>query len=203
MTNFCDDNEAASQTPPPPRCAWSPSPTIVGADERRVLAARSRPSFAKPLQKAVIARSEATKQSSIEPRKPVSAAELTELPTGLLHGACHRAGHFGPDPLARNDERKRKRNADKRGHNLRTIGCGAAQRGSTPVGVPPRLSPEGVLVPRLSFRPCFLGRSRSAGSYKPAPTGGRKTLRSLSGRYPPHLSQSREAPPVPVIMPGD
>jgi hypothetical protein len=24
--------------------------------------------------------------------------------TGLLRGACHRAGHFGPDPLARNDE---------------------------------------------------------------------------------------------------
>src|ERR1700689_432119 len=23
--------------------------------------------------------------------------------TGLLRGACHRAGHFGPDPLARND----------------------------------------------------------------------------------------------------
>jgi hypothetical protein len=23
---------------------------------------------------------------------------------GLLRGACHRAGHFGPDPLARNDE---------------------------------------------------------------------------------------------------
>ena len=24
-------------------------------------------------------------------------------PPGLLRGACHRAGHFGPDPLARND----------------------------------------------------------------------------------------------------
>ena len=23
---------------------------------------------------------------------------------GLLRGACHRAGHFGPDPLARNDD---------------------------------------------------------------------------------------------------
>jgi hypothetical protein len=22
---------------------------------------------------------------------------------GLLRGACHRAGHFGPDPLSRND----------------------------------------------------------------------------------------------------
>jgi hypothetical protein len=24
--------------------------------------------------------------------------------SGLLRGACHRAGHFGPDPLARNDD---------------------------------------------------------------------------------------------------
>src|SRR5579871_1087989 len=26
---------------------------------------------------------------------------------GLLRGACHRAGHFGPDPLARNDDSMR------------------------------------------------------------------------------------------------
>jgi hypothetical protein len=45
------------------------------------------------ISKSVIARSEATKQSS----KPCRC-------TGLLRGACHRAGHFGPDPLARNDE---------------------------------------------------------------------------------------------------
>jgi hypothetical protein len=25
--------------------------------------------------------------------------------SGLLREACHRAGHFGSDPLARNDER--------------------------------------------------------------------------------------------------
>ncbi len=29
---------------------------------------------------------------------------LCSLKAGLLRGACHRAGHFGPDPLARNDE---------------------------------------------------------------------------------------------------
>ncbi len=29
---FCDDNEASSQTPPPPRCAWCPSPANAGAD---------------------------------------------------------------------------------------------------------------------------------------------------------------------------
>jgi hypothetical protein len=40
----------------------------------------------------VIARSEATKQSGDSPK------------TGLLRGVYHRAGHFGPDPLARNDD---------------------------------------------------------------------------------------------------
>ncbi len=28
--NFCTDNEAPSQRPPPPRCAWSPSPASRG-----------------------------------------------------------------------------------------------------------------------------------------------------------------------------
>jgi hypothetical protein len=29
----------------------------------------------------------------------------SEIPApGLLRGACRRAGHFGPDPLARNDD---------------------------------------------------------------------------------------------------
>src|SRR5262245_24484818 len=41
----------------------------------------------------VIARSEATKQSSS--RLPIF---------WIARGACHRPGHFGPDPLARNDE---------------------------------------------------------------------------------------------------
>ncbi|HUI12400.1 MAG TPA: SIR2 family protein [Xanthobacteraceae bacterium] len=32
----CDDNEALSQSPPPPCFAWSPSPTVVGADYDRL-----------------------------------------------------------------------------------------------------------------------------------------------------------------------
>jgi hypothetical protein len=32
------------------------------------------------------------------------AIQNLELPSGLLRGACHRAGHFGPDPLDRNDD---------------------------------------------------------------------------------------------------
>src|SRR5580704_6116734 len=42
----------------------------------------------------VIARSEATTQSRLPSRRD----------SGLLRGACHRAGPSGPDPLARNDD---------------------------------------------------------------------------------------------------
>ena len=68
-------------------------------------------------------------------------------------------------------------------------GGGAAQRrGRSPLGVPPRLSSVGRN--RLTHsRPGFLGRGRSAGSGKPAPTGG-GDLALLRGRYP--------RPPVPV-----
>src|SRR6185437_8643145 len=50
VENSFDDNEATSQTPPPPRFAWSPSPAIAGAERQSapVLAARflfSRVSF--------------------------------------------------------------------------------------------------------------------------------------------------------------
>jgi hypothetical protein len=37
-----------------------------------------------------------------EERKRRSNPVVT-LISGLLRGACHRAGHFGPGPLARND----------------------------------------------------------------------------------------------------
>src|SRR6185437_12774699 len=42
VENSFDDNEATSQTPPPPRFAWSPSPAIAGAERQSapVLTAR-------------------------------------------------------------------------------------------------------------------------------------------------------------------
>jgi hypothetical protein len=63
--------------------------------------------------------------------------------------------------------------------------CGARSFGArTPDGVPPRLSPEGIIPSqRLGFRPGFLGRG-------------------LHGRYPPSPVPVQGAPPIPVIMPG-
>jgi hypothetical protein len=54
---------------------------------RPALAGRGIDSHSSSLRGAI-----ATKQSRTAPQ------------TGLLRGACHRAGHFGPDPLARNDK---------------------------------------------------------------------------------------------------
>ena len=76
-------------------------------------------------------------------------------------------------------------------------------RARSPAGVPPRLSPKGVVVPKAQLGPGFLGRGRSARSCKPAPTGGRRPCAVLSGHYTrPSLSQSSEAPRMPVIMPA-
>jgi len=41
--------------------------------------------------------------SSLRGAQRRSNPQLSAL-TGLLRGTCHRAGHFGPDPLARKDE---------------------------------------------------------------------------------------------------
>jgi hypothetical protein len=67
--------------------------------------------------------------------------------------------------------KRRKRNAGKRRvTNRRILRCGARPFGArTLVGVPPRLSPKGVIPSqRLSFRPGFLGRGLN-GRYPPSP----------------------------------
>jgi hypothetical protein len=51
--SFGDDNEASSQTPPPPRFAWSPSPAFAGADKLpHSRDAPAHPSFATALQES-------------------------------------------------------------------------------------------------------------------------------------------------------
>src|ERR1700689_1341868 len=56
------------------------------------------------------------------------------------------------------------------GTNRRILRCGARSSGArTLIGVPPRLSPEGIIPSqRLSFRPGFLGRGLN-GRYPPSP----------------------------------
>src|ERR1700688_1310994 len=70
--------------------------------------------------------------------------------------------------------------------NRRILRCGARPFGArTLVGVPPRLSPKGVSHPK--------GSASGQVSWDLVCTGVTRL----------RLSQSREAPPTPVVMPGD
>ena len=61
--------------------------------------------------------------------------------------------------------------------------------GRSPVGVPPRLSPEGLSSQRLNSRPCFLRLGGASDPVRFAQPGA-TDLALLRGRYP--------RPPVPV-----
>src|ERR1700730_16208280 len=68
---------------------------------------------------------------------------------------------------------KKMKEAERRqtlGHNRRILRCGARPFGARTLdGVPPRLSPQGIIPSqRLSFRPGFLGRDLN-GRYPPSP----------------------------------
>ncbi len=67
-----------------------------------------------------------------------------------------------PFPFQRSNK-NRKQDADRRGHHRRTFGRGAAQRGGSSVGVPPRLSPKGVVVPKARLQARFPGTRSDAG----------------------------------------
>ena len=69
--------------------------------------------------------------------------------------------------------RRKMKEAERRqtlGNNRRILRCGARPFGARTLdGVPPRLSPKGIIPsPRLSFRPGFLGRGLN-GRYPPSP----------------------------------
>ena len=66
-------------------------------------------------------------------------------------------------------KKKGRRNAGKRRTNHRACARRALSGARTPVGVPPRLSPKGIIPSqRLGFRPGFLGLGLN-GRYPPSP----------------------------------
>src|ERR1700676_2064993 len=72
------------------------------------------------------------------------------------------------------------------GSNRRILRCGARPFGARTLdGVPPRLSPKGVSHPK--------GSASGQASWDAVCTGVTRL----------RLSQSRDAPPTPVVMPGD
>jgi hypothetical protein len=92
------------------------------------------------------------------------------------------------------------------GTTCRTGGCGAAQRGGSSVGVPPRLSPKRLVIPKAQLQARLPGTWQGVRSGKVEtgfPKRSHASLNKLAGVTRLRLSQSREAPPAPVVMPGD
>ena len=97
----------------------------------------------------------------------------------------HRSVGFAfaqPTLQAERKDEKRKQNAGRRRLPTSATAVAALPPGgrSTPSGVPLRLSPRRLSSPRLSVRPCFLGRGRSVRSSTAAQPGA-EILRSSTG----------------------
>jgi hypothetical protein len=75
-----------------------------------------------------------------------------------------------PKPKCKRKKLKEAERRQTQGHNRRILRCGARSFGARTLdGVPPRLSPQGIIPSqRLSFRPGFLGRGLN-GRYPPSP----------------------------------
>src|SRR5271155_972349 len=91
----CSGNEASSQTPPPPRFAWSPSPAVAGADERP----RSRDACAPELclshaQESSPREGEAERRQAHHPLAAPSGAAAASSESARL-SALHRGARQG------------------------------------------------------------------------------------------------------------
>jgi hypothetical protein len=181
-------------------------------------------------------------------------SESRRGPLTLVRGACHRAGHFGPDPLAHStsprtrvevkqalsfsqrDPRRSFVHGEARigksaslsttrhllfsslkkergggtpanaGYHRRILRCGARSFGArTPDGVPPRLSPKGIIPSqRLSFGPGFLGRGLH-GRYPPSPVpvqGCTSHPGRNAGRHDAQAARERTANPPAGTAPA-
>jgi hypothetical protein len=128
--------------------------------------------------------------------------KLAEAPTGWLR-------------FTRHDE-KRRRNADKRivhppRHRARRalIADGARKSAHTirfgartPVGVPPRFSPKGLLIPKAQRWAMLPGTWPERSILDGRPNRGAETSRCSAALPAPCLSQSSGAPHAPVVVPA-
>ena len=89
---------------------------------------------------------------------------------------------------------------------IRNLPCrwhGRAPSGMrTPVGVPPRLSPEGLIVPKAQLQARLPGTRQERSIRKARSNRGAEILRRAAGVTRACLSQPRDASPAPVIVPG-
>ena len=82
-------------------------------------------------------------------------------------------------------------------------GAAALQRERSPLGVPPPFSPKGVLVPKARRQAMFPATWPERLVLKARPNRGAETSRRSAGVTRAGLSQSSDAPRVPVVVPAD
>jgi hypothetical protein len=162
--------------------ALAPEPCHARASRAARLSSHQRRNRSGPRKEQGVGPAFRSSVMPISPnRSPDERSDIRERRTGCSVRPGYRFAHPG------DEENRRKRNADKRG-SATAAPCGAARalrRARSSVGVPPRLSPKGVSHPE--------GSASGQASWDAVRTGV-TCLR---------LSQSREAPPAPVIMPED
>ncbi len=95
----------------------------------------------------------------------IERSEIRERRSGSVAAPGFRSAQPGLQNKMKEAERRQ-----TLGNNRRILRCGARPFGArTLAGVPPRLSPKGIIPSqRLSFRPGFLGRGLN-GRYPPSP----------------------------------
>jgi hypothetical protein len=72
----------------------------------------------------------------------------------------------------------------------------------TPSGVPQRLLPKGLFIPKAQRQATLLGTGRSVRSGTAAPTGGRRSCAAPRALPAPRDPSCSEAPRTPVIVPA-
>src|SRR5579862_10046951 len=156
----CNENEAQRPAPPPPRFARFASSSGPPPPLSR---GRKEPA---PSQR--------------DPRRSYVSGQLRIEKISLPYPPLATCFCL---PLKKKGEAERRQT---QGTTAASYGCGARSCGArTPDGVPPRLSPKGIIPSQR------LGSGQA--SWDAVCTGVTRL----------RLSQSREAPPTPVIVPGD
>ena len=182
MRISCNENEAPRPAPPPPRFARyasSSGPPPPLSRGRKVRAIRSRDA----IRVGVICPGEAR----------IGEVALPYPPLALAFPFLH----------------KRRREAERRQTqvtNRRILRCGARPFGARTLdGVPPRLSPKGIIPSqRLGFRPGFLGLGLN-GRYPPSPVpvqGSTSHPGHNAGRHDAQAARERTANPPAGTAPA-
>ncbi len=190
--NFCNDNEAPSQRPPPPRFAWSPSPALRG----RIILPRSRDA---PLRPSYC---HATVRKPFVPR--IFPHDLVRKPQRNFSGSCEKKGGGAPigAPLESAPPAEQESLPAYAARALYSpparIGAELKETARSPLGAPPRLCAEGFYPSdsapgRASWNHRIRTGGPSPAPVQPAP-GSPVTRRTVDAQSRPE-TRCMAAPP--------